>query len=53
MTYFNFIGIYDDALSNEQCQIIIDEFENNEHNLMLKNQQILCTILLIILKQQK
>ena len=31
MTYFNFIGIYDDALSHEQCQIIIDEFENNEH----------------------
>ena len=31
MTYYNFIGIYDDVLSNEQCQIIIDEFEDNKH----------------------
>ena len=31
MKYFNFIGIYDNALSNEECQIIIDEFEDNKH----------------------
>ena len=31
MTYYNFIGIYDNALPNEQCQIIIDEFEDNKH----------------------
>ena len=29
MTYYNFIGIYDNALPNEQCQIIIDEFDVN------------------------
>tara|TARA_Y100001973_G_C5196748_1_gene334794 strand:+ start:1286 stop:1849 length:564 start_codon:yes stop_codon:yes gene_type:complete len=29
MTYFNFIGIYDDVLTKEECDIIIDEFENN------------------------
>ena len=30
MTYYNFIGIYDGALTKEQCQIIIDEFEDNK-----------------------
>tara|TARA_R100000742_G_C4274868_1_gene95052 strand:- start:140 stop:703 length:564 start_codon:yes stop_codon:yes gene_type:complete len=30
MRYFNFIGLYDDALTKKNCETIIDEFEDNK-----------------------
>tara|TARA_B000000532_G_scaffold227648_1_gene206788 strand:+ start:86 stop:643 length:558 start_codon:yes stop_codon:yes gene_type:complete len=33
MTKFNFISIFDNALSEEECQLIIDEFEKNPDKL--------------------